>query len=326
MRLLVFGGSVFLSGAVAAEAAARGHEVVAVNRGASGSIPSGVRQVRLDRAAASPGDLAALAAEIGPVDAVVDVARLPSWVRAAVAAFSQAHWVFVSTISVYAEPMAPGTDTSAPVQEPLESDVDLSVDIEAYGPMKVACERLVTAGAPTATVIRPGLIVGPGDPSGRYSYWPARLAEPGPVLAPDPDRPAQVIDVRDLAAWVVHCAEQHTVATLDGVGPVQLRRDLLAQTAAGVGTDPEIVWADARALAAHDVRPWAGDRSLPVWVPAPEDALMARDPGASVAAGLTCRPLAETARDTLAWLRSTPDAAMTGLTRAEEAEVLAALA
>lgn len=258
MRLLVFGGSVFLSRAVAAEAVDRGHEVIAVNRGESGSAPGGVREVRLDRAAGSSADLAALAEDVGAVDAVVDVARHPSWVRSAVSAIDAAHWVFVSTVSVYADPQLPGADATAPVQEPIDADVDLSDNLEAYGPMKVACEQLVRAGARSATVLRPGLIVGPGDPSGRFGYWPARLAEPGPVLAPDPDGPAQVIDVRDLAAWVVTCAERRLVATLDAVGPVLTRRELLAEVALGVGTDPEIVWADARTLAGHDVRPCAG--------------------------------------------------------------------
>ena len=108
---------------------------------------------------------------------MVDVGRHPSWVRAAVARFPSAHWVFVSTINVYADDSTPGGGPGTlPLREPRHEDVDLREDPEAYGPMKVACEQVVRDGAASATVIRPGLIVGPGDPTGRFTYWPARLA------------------------------------------------------------------------------------------------------------------------------------------------------
>src|SRR4051812_24682692 len=229
MRLLVLGGTVFLSKAVAAEAVARGHEVTCAARGTSGSAPEGARLVTIDRGRALPDDL-------GEFDAVVDVGRLPSWVRTAVAAYADAHWVFVSTVNVYADDATPGgTPATLPLVEAIEEDVDLKEQPEAYGPMKVACERIVLDGAASAMVMRPGLIVGPGDPSGRFSYWPRRLATGGEVLAPgDPGDAMQVADVRDLAAWAVTACEQRTTGVYDGVGRPVPMSELLAQCAEGV--------------------------------------------------------------------------------------------
>ncbi|MFE5341268.1 NAD-dependent epimerase/dehydratase family protein [Isoptericola sp. NPDC056578] len=326
MRLLVLGGSVFLSRAVAADAVARGHEVVAANRGSSGPVPGGVRHVALDRADPFPDALA-----VEGFDAVVDVSRTPSHVRRAVAALPDAHWVFVSTVNVYADDADPGGPGVGRLREPLVDDVDGAQDPEAYGAMKVACEELVREGAASAAVVRPGLIVGPGDPSGRFAYWPARLArvldDGADVLAPgDPVDPVQVIDVRDLAAWLVDLAERRTRGTFDAVGPVTPVGDLLAAVARGVGAAPRWAWADDAALAAADVRPWSGERSLPLWLPRPEyDGMPAHDAAPARAAGLSPRPVEETARDTLAWLREAPAAAVTGLTAGEEAAVLAGL-
>ncbi|MFI2294616.1 epimerase [Isoptericola sp. NPDC019571] len=324
MRLLVLGGSVFLSRAVAADAAARGHEVVAANRGRSGTVPEGVRHVPLDRADPFREDLAAEG-----FDAVVDVSRTPSHVRRAVAALPDAHWVFVSTVNVYADDADPGGPGVGRLREPQPDDVDGAGDPVTYGAMKVACENAVRDGAATAVVVRPGLIVGPGDPSGRFAYWPARLgrvpAGAADVLSPgDPADPVQVIDVRDLAAWVVDLAERRAEGTFDAVGPVTAVGDLLAAVARGVGAAPRWVWADDAALEAAGVRPWSGERSLPLWLPRPEYAGMpAHDAAPATEAGLAPRPVEETARDTLAWLRATPDAHVTGLTADEEADVVA---
>ncbi|GAA1737820.1 SDR family oxidoreductase [Isoptericola hypogeus] len=325
MRLLVLGGSVFLSKAVAADAAARGHEVVAVSRGRSGAAPDGVRHVTADRDGPFPEGLAAQ-----ELDAVVDVSRTPSHVRKAVAAVPGAHWVFVSTINVYADDADPGGPGAGRLREPERGDVDGAGSPEAYGAMKVACENLVREGAASAAVVRPGLIVGPGDPSGRFAYWPARMRRvlddgARDVLAPgDPADPMQVIDVRDLAAWIVDLAERRTEGVFDGVGPASTVGAILAEVARGCGAEPRWRWADRSGLEAADVRPWSGERSLPLWLPRPEyDGMPAHDAAPALAAGLSPRPVADTARDTLAWLRATPDAAVTGLTADEEAEVLA---
>jgi nucleoside-diphosphate-sugar epimerase len=319
MRLLVLGGTVFLSKAVAADALARGHEVTCAARGSSGSVPDGARLVTVDRTQPLP--------DLGAYDAVVDVARQPSWVRNAVAAYPDAHWVFVSTVNVYADDATPGgTPATLPLVEAIEEDVDLTENPEAYGPMKVACERTVLDGAGSAMVMRPGLIVGPGDPSGRFSYWPRRLVAGGEVLAPgDPDDAMQVADVRDLAAWAVTACEQRTSGIFDGIGPSMPLADLLAQSAEGVPAELTWTWVDQEFLQAHDVEPWAGPGSIPLWLPRPEyDGLGAHDVQPSLDAGLAIRPLADTARDTLAWLDATPDAVVSGITIDRERELLAA--
>ena len=321
VRLLVLGGSVFLSRAVAADAVRRGHDVTCANRGTSGSVPDGTRLVVWDRDDPVPGEL------VAGYDAVVDVARHPSRVRSAVAAFPDAHWVFVSTVNVYSDESTPGgRPGTLPMREPIHEDVDLADDPEAYGPMKVACEEIVRAGAASAMVVRPGLIVGAGDPSGRFTYWPARLAEGGSVVAPGrPEDAVQVIDVHDLATWIVDGAEARTVGDFDGVGPVQPIGDLLAAAIEGCDADVELTWVPQEFLAEQGVQPWAGPDSVPLWLPRPEyDGMLAHDPGPSYAAGLVTRPVADTTRETLAWLRTTPDAVVTGIGREREAEVLAA--
>jgi 2'-hydroxyisoflavone reductase len=299
---------------------ARGHDVTCACRGVSGPLPDGVGHIAWDRAEEAP------AAVTGTTwDAVVDVARLPSHVRRAVAATPGAHWVFVSTVNVYPDDDTPGTPATLRLREPLTDD-DPSAGPETYGAMKVACEQLVAEGVRSSTTIRPGLICGPDDSTGRFAYWPERLDRGGEVLAPGhPDDTAQVIDVRDLASWIVDCAEQRRPGTYDGVGEVLPIRDLLASVAQGVGFEGTLIWVDQEFLAAQGVEPWAGDDALPLFLPRPEyDGMLAHDPTPSFEAGLVVRPVAETARDTLAWLRATPDAARTGLSPEAEARVLAA--
>jgi nucleoside-diphosphate-sugar epimerase len=319
MRILVLGGSVFLSKAVAADAVRRGHEVTCVTRGRSGGVPEGARHHVWDRADDVP---AALSGEA--FDAVVDVSRTPSHVRRAVAAWPGAHWVFVSTINVYADNATPDPGTDGPLVEAIDEDRDLREDPEAYGPMKVSCEQAVIEGAARSMVVRPGLIVGPGDPTGRYSYWPERLAEGGRVLAPaDPADRVQFIDVRDLAEWIVRSAEDGTTGVYDGIGPATPAGDVLAQTASGVGADAELVWTGQEFLIDQKVEAWMGPEALPLWLPRPEyDGMITHRFDLSAKAGLTVRSYADTARDTLAWLRETPDAPRTGMSREREAEVL----
>lgn len=320
MKILVLGGTLFLSKAVATEAIARGHDVTCAARGESGLVPVGARLVPLDRSAPQFGSL------VEDWDAVVDVARTPSWVRDALAALADRtkHWTFISTINVYADDATPhGTPETLPLLEPIPDDRE-QTGPEVYGGNKVACEQAVQSSAKASLVIRPGLIAGPGDPSGRYSYWPSRLADGGEVLAPDhADRDVQLVDVRDLAAWIVHCAETGTTGVFDGTSPVARLGDVLAQTAAGVGAAPELTWVDPDFLVEREVNPWSGARSLPLWLPLPDYAgLLSHDVTASLEAGLRIRPIEETARDTLAWLRDNPDEMKTGLTRAEERQVL----
>ncbi len=317
MRILVLGGTRFLSHAVAVDAVARGHDVTCAARGASGPVPDGARHVVLDR---DDPDWTALDETW---DAVVDVARTPGWVATALDHLADAHWVFVSTISVYADhSIRGGTPETLPLLAPITADVEQD-SAEVYGGHKVACELDVQARARSALVVRPGLIIGPGDPSGRFTYWPDRLAGSGEVLAPEsPDRDTQAIDVRDLAAWIVLGAEERLTGTYDVSGPVLRIGDLVDEINAAVGGTTTVVWAPADFLLERGVTHWSGPRSLPLWLPPEARGMTSHDVSAAFAAGLTCRPVAQTAVDTLAWLRETPDAPRTGLSRAEEQELL----
>lgn len=320
MRLLILGGSQFLGRAIAAHACANGHDVTCAARGLGGPIAAGSRLIRIDRDV--PDGLAPLAGET--FDAVVDVSRYPGQVRRAVAALKRpgVHWTFVSTISVYADNRIPGqrADT-APLREPVAEDVEHSTDA-IYGGAKVACEQAV---GNDAFICRAGLIAGPEDPTGRFAYWPTRLARGGEVLAPgSPDDPVQFIDVRDLAQWIVHAAETRMTGIYDGIGPVHTRGELLSACASALGASCTFTWVDRAFLEAHDVRRWGGPRSLPLWLPLPDFAgFMTRDTSPAREAGLTSRPIGVTARDTLDWLRA-GNGPVVGLTEDEETELLTA--
>jgi nucleoside-diphosphate-sugar epimerase len=328
MRLLVLGGTAFVGRAIAARAVSAGHEVVCAARGASGPVPPGTTLVRVDRNA--PDGLAPLDGQ--RFDAVVDVSSRPSQVRRAVAALTGrvGHWCYVSSGSVYADVGTPGQRTgTAPVLPPAPVGMDdPAASVEAYGRCKVACERAVLHGGVPAFVCRAGLIVGPEDVSDRFTYWPVRLARGGEVLAPGgPDDAVQLVDVRDLAAWIVDSVHGGRAGVFDGIAPPMTRVEFLTLVAAGAGSaPPRLTWVDQDFLAGRGIQPWAGSRSLPLWLPLPEyGGFMTRDTAATVAAGLAVRDLRDTARDTLDWYRSVGEPALTcGLTAQDEAEALAA--
>ncbi|MDX3966525.1 MAG: NAD-dependent epimerase/dehydratase family protein [Bradyrhizobium sp.] len=320
MRVLILGGSQFLGRAIASHACAIGHDVTCAARGLAGPIAAGARFVRIDRDLAD--GLAPLAGEI--FDAVVDVSRYPGQVRRAVAALKRpgVHWTFVSTISVYADNRIPGqrADT-ATLREPSSTEIEHSTDA-IYGAAKVACEQAV---GNDAFICRAGLIAGPEDPTGRFAYWPARLARGGEVLAPgSPEDAVQFIDVRDLAQWIVHAAETCLTGIYDGIGPVRTRGEFLAECASALNASCTFTWINRAFLDAHDVRRWAGPRSLPMWLPLPDFAgFLTRDTSPAREAGLISRPPADTARDTLHWLHAS-NCPVIGLTADEERDVLAA--
>ena len=327
MRLLVLGGTAWVGRVVASRALAAGYQVLCAARGVSGPVPAGATLVRVDRDA--PDGLDPLDGQ--RFDAVVDVSSRPSQVRAAVAALAGrvGHWSYVSTASVYAETAVPAQRAdSAPVLPPAPADLDdPTAPGDAYGRCKVACEQAVLDAGVPAFVCRAGLIVGPEDSSDRFTYWPVRLARGGEVLAPGrPDDAVQAVDVRDLAAWLVSAGPDGRIGVFDGIAPPTTRLDLLSRVSAGVGRpDPELTWVDQDFLAERGVRPWAGERSLPLWLPVPEYAgFLARDTSASVAAGLAVRDLRDTARDTLDWYRSAGEPALAcGLSGPDEAALLA---
>jgi len=316
MRILVLGGTQFLGRHVVDAALEHDHELTLFNRGQTRpELFPGVEKLRGDR----DGDLAALAGR--DFDAVVDTSGyVPRVVSQTIDALGDVgHYTFVSSISVYADVSTPPTESS-PLRELKEPTEDWR---EAYGELKVLCENVVRERFPQAFVPRPGLIVGPWDPTGRFTYWPARLADGGRALAPLPrDADAQVIDVRDLAAWIVRAAEDGLAGTYNAVDRPMTRETLLETCRSVAGADAELVWVDPDFLNEHSVGEWM---ELPLWLYDPDfRGMLSVDPAAAFAAGLEARPLEETARDTLEWVRSgeAPSDPPAGLARDKEQSVL----
>ena len=270
----------------------------------------------------TPDGLAPLGGEA--FDAVVDVSRHPGQVRRAVAALKHRveHWTFASTVTVYADNRTTGQRAvSAPLRAPTAPEIEHSTD-ETYGSAKVACEQAI---GESAFICRPGLIAGPGDPTGRFTYWPMRLDRGGEVLVPGtPDDAVQLIDVRDLAQWIVHAAQTRLTGYFDGIGPSYTRGQFLADCAEAVGSSCTFTWVDRAFLESHDIKRWSGPRSLPMWLPLPEFAgFNTRDASPARLSGLTLRTISETARDTLLWAH-TAGGPVTGLTADEEKAALKA--
>jgi 2'-hydroxyisoflavone reductase len=312
MRILILGGTQFLGRHTVDVALARGHEVTLFNRGQTRpELFPEVEKLRGDR----DTDLSALDGR--SFDAVVDTSGyVPRLVQQTLDALGDVgHYTFVSTISVYASHTTPPTEDS----ELLELKEPTEEWREAYGELKVLCERAVLARFPDAFVPRPGLIVGPWDPTNRFTYWVARFADGGRVLVPaPPDAAVQWIDARDLAAWIVRAAETGLAGTYNAVDRPTTREAFVE----ALDGDAEVVWVDGDFLVEHDVGEWM---ELPLWFHDPAYAgLLSVDPSAAFAAGLETRPLAETVRDTLTWVESgqTPADPPAGLAREKEQAVL----
>lgn len=325
MDLLVLGGTAWLGGQVARTAAEGGHAVMVMARGESGSPPSGVAFGRGDRRSIADYPT-------GSFDAVVDVARDPTLVAVALDALAErvSHWVFVSSCSVYADQSTPGKDESAAVLPALVGDYS----DEQYGEAKVRCEQLLheRLGDDRLFVARSGLIAGPGDSTDRTGYWPLRFAHPAAsddaVLVPDvPDQPVQWIDVRDLADWLVSGAESGLAGTFDAAGPAIPFADYVEGIRSTVGHTGPVVAAAPEWLVEHEVSPWSGPRSLPIWLPGSHSGMLGRRCSRAAEAGMTARPLSTTVRDTLAWEVHTGPGRerRAGLSPADEVELLSAL-
>ncbi len=325
MRILVLGGTQFLGRAVVEAALARGDNVTLFNRGRTrpGLFPDAEHLVG-DR----DGDLAAL--ETGEWDVVVDPSGyVPRVVRASAELLAPrvGRYLFVSSISAYADVSRPGVAEDAPLAELAEETEDHRS--EAYGALKALCEEAVLdVYGERATIVRPGLIVGPWDPTGRFTYWPVRIADGGEVLAPgEPAAPVQVIDARDLGAWIVELAARDVEGVFNATGPerpLTIER-MLEECRATTGSDARFAWASTEWLVEQGVGEWL---ELPLWLADPAYAGMLRvDVSRAVAAGLRFRPLAETIADTLAWVRSgeSPADPPAGLDRDRERELLARL-
>lgn len=330
-KILILGGTGFLGPQLVEVARARGHTVTLFNRGKTrpGLFPD-VEKLQGDRDPNKGEGLKALQGR--KWDAVIDTSGyVPRIVKASaeLLAPNVEHYVFISTISVYGDMSKPGIDESAPVAT--MPDETIEVVREHYGALKALCEKAAEAAMPgRVTNIRPGLIVGPDDPTDRFTYWPVRVERGGEVLAPgDGTDPTQFIDARDLAAWTILAVERKHLGVYNAVGPREPlpMRGLLEACQKAGGNKATLTWADTGFLEKHNVQPW-GD--MPVWIPGTgEDKGMGRVSNAkAVALGMTFRPVEDTVRDTLAWWKAQPPERQAklraGLTAEREREVLAA--
>ncbi len=322
MRILIIGGTIFLGRHIRDVAQANGHSVTIFHRGqhALGTAPD-IQEILGDRE--NPTDLAQLAS--GHWDAIIDTcAYIPRQIRLLQAAFatSLARYVLISTISVYPDDTQPGADEMFPVADlPPTANEDQS-SIELYGPLNARCEAAVRTWLPDrGLIIRPGLIVGPYDPTDRFTYWPRRIAAGGEVLAPgSPARMVQFIDVRDLADWTIRAVESSLAGTYNATGPAtQLSMGaMLATAAAALKSDVTFTWVEDHFLLESGIAPWT---ELPLWIPEPDmPGLLTINNRRAIAAGLTFRALATTVSDTFAWDRQRPAGTPAGAGLAAEKE------
>ncbi len=300
MRLLLLGGTHFVGPHLVDAALAQGHEVTLFNRGQSNpDLFPQIEQIRGDRT----GDLAALT--VRNWDAVIDTSGyLSQVVRASAHALTNSveHYIFVSSISVYADVSQEGLDEQAAVAQ-LGSGETEDMRDETYGARKALCEQAVEQVLPERTlVIRPGLIVGPGDPTDRFTYWPWRVARGGNMLAPGkPEQQTQFIDVRDLASWMIHMAEARKTGIYNATGPdYRLSMQQFLEACKSVSnSNAQFTWASDDFQEKHGL-------NFPLYAPEAYKGARAVNCQKALEAGLTFRPKEETIRDTLAWKGDKP--------------------
>jgi 2'-hydroxyisoflavone reductase len=337
LRILILGGTGFIGPHQVRYAVARGHRVTLFNRGRTNpGLFKGMAGIeeRIGDRAPNPGNYDAL--KTGEWDVVIDnPTTRPRWVREAAAAVKgrAGQYVFISTISVYAKNDTPEADEAAALATTTTPDVESGPEfLPLYGPLKALSEQEAQRAFPgRATIIRPGLIVGVGDATDRFTYWPVRVQRGGDVLAPPADDPVQIIDARDLAEWTIRCCEQRVFGVFNATGPAS--RFAVGQMLGGIRNA-----LDAKATFVHvpadfllaQTPPVRGWSDLPVWVPPVGETagFTQRSIARAVAKGLTFRPFADTVRETLAFYAAQSDdrkaQLRAGLSAEREAAVLAA--
>jgi 2'-hydroxyisoflavone reductase len=312
LKILILGGTRFLGPHVVENAIERGHTVTLFNRGKSNpDLFPDLELLKGDRDPDKGTGLESLRNRSW--DAAVDTSGYyPRMVRASAGLLSAniGQYVFISSISVYADTSKPNQDETGEIATIEDETVEtMGERFENYGPLKALCEQAATkAMVGRATNIRPGLIVGPRDNAPRFTYWPVRIERGGEVLAPgDPSDPVQFIDTRDLAAFIVGVIETRRMGVFNATGPNHPTTigEMLHGCKAVTGGDARFTWVPADFLAEHDVYGW-GD--LPVWLPpVGETAGFHRfNIDRAIKAGLTSRPLADTVQATLDWYHAWP--------------------
>lgn len=337
LRILILGGTGFIGPHQVRYAVARGHRVTLFNRGRSN--PGLFKELegldeRIGDRTPNPGNYDALTT--GEWDVVIDIPTTrPRWVREAAAAVKgrAGHYVFISTISVYAKNDSPGADESAALATTTTPDVeDGPAFPPLYGPLKALAERAAQQAFPgRATIVRPGLIVGVGDPSDRFTYWPVRIARGGNVLAPPASDPVQLIDARDMGEWVIRCCERKVYGVFNATGPAArfTVQQMLEGTRAALDAKAAFTHATSAFLAAQQP-PVHGWSDLPVWIPPQGDTagFTQRSIAKALAQGLTFRPFADTVKATMAFYQQQSEERKAqlraGLSAEREAQVLAA--
>jgi 2'-hydroxyisoflavone reductase len=333
LRILILGGTGFIGPYQVRYALSRGHKVTTFNRGKThpGELPNEVEQLIGDR----NGRLDALKDRQWDV-AIDNPTTLPAWVRdaAQILKGNVGRYVFISTISVYAD-TSEGVDETAPIAkydgpDPYKETLEAMrvSGYKTYGPLKALSEKEAENSFPGKTlIIRPGLIVGPRDETDRFTYWPVRIDRGGEMLAPGtPDDPVQFIDARDLAEWAIRMVENRETGIYNATGPAKPIGigKMLDEIKDALDSNATFYWVPADFLRQQKIEAWS---DMPVWTG--EESGMARtNINRALSKGLTFRPLAETARDTLAWFKSQSQDRQSkmkaGLTPEREAEVLTA--
>lgn len=304
MRLLIIGGTIYLGRHLVAHALHRGHHITLFNRGQHNpDLFPHIEKIHADR----DGGLDSLVGR--QWEAVIDTCGyLPRVVRASADHLAEcvSHYTFISTISVYAEPLQPGADESSPLAQLDDENIE-QITGETYGPLKALCEQAVQKTLPgRSLIIRPGLIVGPHDPSDRFTYWTTRIARGGEVLAPSgPQRLTQFIDARDLAEWTLEMVEKQATGIYNATGPANaLTLGILFETCKEVSeSNASFNWVSDQFLIENNVTPYT---ELPLWLPVEEASWEMVNIRKALDAGLTFRPLAQTVEDTLEWDHTRP--------------------